>query len=81
MIENDAQNSPNRGDDIIVPEISENDARNQSLSPRGGIIISGLILIQTTQKTSGTKELNSSRKREFFSFSFYFFLAPLPFFE
>ena len=34
--ENDAQNSPNRGDDIIVPEISENDARNESLSPRGG---------------------------------------------
>ena len=24
------------GDDIIVPEISENDARNESLSPRGG---------------------------------------------
>ena len=34
--ENDAQNSPNRGDDNIVPEISENDARNESLSPRGG---------------------------------------------
>ena len=34
--ESDAQNSPNRGDDIIVPEISENDARNESLSPRGG---------------------------------------------
>ena len=34
--ENDAQNSPNRGDDIIVPEISENNARNESLSPRGG---------------------------------------------
>ena len=34
--ENDAQNSPNRVDDIIVPEISENDARNESLSPRGG---------------------------------------------
>ena len=34
--ENDAQNSPNRGDDIIVPEILENDARNESLSPRGG---------------------------------------------
>ena len=34
--ENDAQKSPNRGDDIIVPEISENDARNESLSPRGG---------------------------------------------
>ena len=32
----DAQNSPNRGDDITVPEISENDARNESLSPRGG---------------------------------------------
>ena len=34
--ENDARNSPKRGDDIIVPEISENDARNESLSPRGG---------------------------------------------
>ena len=34
--ENDAQNPPRRGDDIIVPEISENDARNESLSPRGG---------------------------------------------
>ena len=32
----DAQNSPKRGDDIIVPEISENEARNESLSPRGG---------------------------------------------
>ena len=36
MNENDAQNSPKRGDDIIVPEISENDARNESLSPKGG---------------------------------------------
>ena len=36
MNENDAQNSPNWGDDIIVPEISENDTRNESLSPRGG---------------------------------------------
>ena len=36
MNENDAQNSPKRGDDIIVPEISENDARNESLSPSGG---------------------------------------------
>ena len=36
MNENDAQNSPNRGDDIVVPEISENDTRNGSLSPRGG---------------------------------------------
>ena len=34
--ENDTQNSPNKGDDIIVPEISKNDARNASLSPRGG---------------------------------------------
>ena len=34
--ETDEQNSPRRGDDIIVPEISENDARNESLSPRGG---------------------------------------------
>ena len=44
--ENDAQNSPNRGDYIIVPEISENDARNESLSPRGeeGNIISGQTL-------------------------------------
>ena len=36
MKENDAQNSPKKGDDIIVPEISENDTRNESLSPRGG---------------------------------------------
>ena len=34
--ENDAQHSPHKGDDIIVPEISENDTRNESLSPRGG---------------------------------------------
>ena len=34
--ENDTQNSPNKGDDFIVPEISENNARNESLSPRGG---------------------------------------------
>ena len=34
--ENDAQKSPKRGDDIIVPEISENDAKNESLSTRGG---------------------------------------------
>ena len=34
--ENDARNSPNKGDDIIVPEISENDARNENLSLRGG---------------------------------------------
>ena len=34
--ESDTQNSPRRGDDIIVPEISESDARNESLSPRGG---------------------------------------------
>ena len=36
MNENDAQKSPNKGDDIIVPEMSENDTRNKSLSPRGG---------------------------------------------
>ena len=34
--ENDAQDSPKRGDDIIVPEISQSDERNESLSPRGG---------------------------------------------
>ena len=34
--ENDTHDSPNRGDDIIVPEISENDAGNESLCPRGG---------------------------------------------
>ena len=34
--ENDAQHSPHQEDDIIVPEISENDTRNESLSPRGG---------------------------------------------
>ena len=34
--ENDAELSLNRGDDIIVPEISEYDNRNENLSPRGG---------------------------------------------
>ena len=34
--ENDAQHSPHKGDDIIVPEISANDNRDESLSPRGG---------------------------------------------
>ena len=36
MNENDVQKSPKRGDDIIVPEISEMDTRKESLSPRGG---------------------------------------------
>ena len=53
--ENDEQNSPKRGDDIIVPEISEKDARNESLSLEEGNIISDLTLTQTTQKTSDTK--------------------------
>ena len=56
MKENDAQRSPKRGDDIIVPEISENDARIESLSPKKGKIISGLTLTQTTQKTSDTRK-------------------------
>ena len=34
--ENDAQNFSNRGDDNIVPERSEKDVRNESMSPRGG---------------------------------------------
>ena len=34
--ERDIQKSPKRGDDIIVPEIFENDARNENLSPGGG---------------------------------------------
>ena len=33
MNENHAQNSPKRGDDFIVPEISQDDTRNESLSP------------------------------------------------
>ena len=33
--ESDAQNSPKRGDDFIVPEKSGNDDGNESLSPRG----------------------------------------------
>ena len=33
---NDTQNLPNKGDDIVVPEISQDDARNENLSPRGG---------------------------------------------
>ena len=32
---NDAQDSPNRGNDIIMPEISQSDDRNESVSPRG----------------------------------------------
>ena len=34
-IENDAQNSPKKGDDIIVSEISQNEDRNERVSPRG----------------------------------------------
>ena len=34
--ETDAQKSPKRGDDIIVPEKSQNDEGNDNLSPRGG---------------------------------------------
>ena len=33
--ENDAQNYPNKGDDNIVPEILEKDARKENLSSRG----------------------------------------------
>ena len=36
MNEKDAENSPNRGDDIIVPEISQNEEGNENLSPRAG---------------------------------------------
>ena len=32
----DAQDSPKRGDDFIVPGISQSDNRNENLSPRGG---------------------------------------------
>ena len=34
--ENNAQNSPKDGDDIIVPEISQCDDRNENMSPKGG---------------------------------------------
>ena len=34
--ENDAQNSQKEGDDIVKLEISQSDARNESLRPRGG---------------------------------------------
>ena len=34
--DNDLQNSPKRGEDIIVPELPENENRNEILSPRGG---------------------------------------------
>ena len=34
--ESDTQNSPKRKDDNIVPELSQNDYRNESLSPRVG---------------------------------------------
>ena len=36
MNENDAHNSPKKGDDFIVPETSQSDEKNESLSPRGG---------------------------------------------
>ena len=36
MNEDDVQNFLKRGDDIIVPEISQYDTRKESLSPRGG---------------------------------------------
>ena len=36
MNEDDVQNSPKKGDDIIVPKMSQDDTRNESLSPRGG---------------------------------------------
>ena len=36
MNEKAQQNTPNRGDDIIVLEISQDDVRNGNLSPRGG---------------------------------------------
>ena len=53
--ENDAQDSPNIGDDIIVTEISQNDGRNEKLSPRGEKYNLRPILIETTQKTSDTR--------------------------
>ena len=34
--ENEAQKSPKRGDDIIVPEILQDNDRKENLSPRGG---------------------------------------------
>ena len=34
--ETDAQNSPERGDNITVPEILQKDEGNDNLSPRGG---------------------------------------------
>ena len=34
--EKDAQHSPKREDDNIVPEISQDDDKNKNLSPRGG---------------------------------------------
>ena len=36
MNENDAQNSRNKGDDIVVPGILRDNGRNENLSPRGG---------------------------------------------
>ena len=32
---NEVQDSPNNGDDIIVPEVSQNEDNKESLSPRG----------------------------------------------
>ena len=54
MKENDADNSPNKGDDIIVPEISENFDRNENLSPRGGRY--NLTQTQITQKILDTEK-------------------------
>ena len=34
--ENDAQTSPKKGEDIVVPEVSQRYDRNENLSPRGG---------------------------------------------
>ena len=74
MIENDAKNSPNRGDDIIMPEIPENDARSESLSPRGGKYNLRPNPNPNYSEDFRYSELKSSRKFEFFSFiSFYFF--------
>ena len=75
MNESDTQNSPNKGDDIIVPEISENDAKNESLSPRGAKYNLRPNPNPNYSEDFRYYELNSSRKWGSFLLSFFWFFA------
>ena len=71
--ENDAQNSPNRGDDIIVPEISQDDDRNENLSPRGGRYnLRPNPNPNYSEDFKYWKEVNSAQKWALFFFSLFF---------